>query len=85
MPIIPELIARQLPNRHFGVAYDTAGAGAMYSTTVAGAAIIAGAGVTDTATGAGVIDTGAEKPRRPENMVGTKNPDDTQPRQLEHL
>ena len=51
----------------------------MYSTTVAGAAITAGAGVTDTAAGAGVIDTGAEKPRRPENMVGTKNLDDTQP------
>ena len=40
-----------------------------YSTT--------GAGAMDTAAGAGVRDTGAEKPRRPENMVGTKNPDDT--------
>ena len=51
----------------------------MYSTTVAGAAITAGADVMDTAAGAGVIDTGAGKPRRPENMVSTKNPDDTQP------
>ena len=51
----------------------------MYSTTVSGAAITAGAGVMDTAAGACVRDTGAEKPRRPENMVGTKNPDDTQP------
>merc|ERR1719383_1585650 len=45
-------------------ATDTAaGAGVMYSTTGAGAA----------------IDTGAEEPRIPENMVGTKNPDDIQP------
>ena len=42
----------------------------MYSITVAGTAITAGAGVTD---------TGVEKPRKPENMVGTKNPDDIQP------
>ena len=49
------------------------------TTTDAGVAITAGAGVTDTAAGAGVIDTGAEKPRIPENIVGTKNPDDIQP------
>ena len=49
------------------------------TTTDADAAITAGAAVTNTAAGAGVIDTGAEKPRRPENMVGTKNPDDTHP------
>ena len=51
----------------------------MYSTTVSGAAITTGAGFTDTAAGAGVIDTGAEKPRRPENMISTKNPDVIQP------
>ena len=49
------------------------------TTTDADAAITAGAAVTDTAAGAGVINTGVEKPRRRENIAGTKDPDDTQP------
>ena len=62
-----------------GAAYVPAGAGAMYSTTGAGAAITASAGAMYSNTGAGAaIDTDAEGPRIPENMVGTKNPDDIQ-------